>query len=323
MGNKTGKIPPVAPGAGNAPLAGWEEIAAELEKPRTTQAGYVVDGTNTVYSGPWQGESAALCDSRWGTQTPSVFSLKGLEFSKTEAVCLRKAWGLDRDAFVLDIRKRPMGTYCIEKMDASIYKSYLNDEQFESYRKCLKEDQVERLNELLTLESELDHMFSKEGVVVGSLGILSMFMIFVWPGHRFGTWIDNGIKKAKDAIKKNGPKDPPAPPASGGGSAKKPVLVYSPTPEGTSQFYAYDPDGLIVPTWNPAPLADAVSVPKTGVAEKLGLIGAGIMGAVLMLIAGPAAMSMGLSGSAAGGAFMVAPGADKGMPGTSNMGPVA
>ncbi|MFA4971675.1 MAG: hypothetical protein WC683_03625 [bacterium] len=290
----------------------------EAEQPKRpefvqTEAGYIVtnDGKNHVVSGDYQGEKAVWCDSLWGSQT-AVFRLTGLEMTKQEAVCVREAWGLNRDAFVLDRAKKPQGVYCIEKMDPSIYKSYLNDEQFESYRKCLKEDQVDKLNELLTIEepNKVEELVFL-GVAFGVIAPLGTMLLN-------GAW---GLLKNKWKNRKNGPKDPPAPPAPGGG-AKLPVLadVPDPVPGGDAKFSAlddpYDPDGVYYP--EPVPMSDVANQ----FAEKLGLIAAGIMGLILLRFGGPAAV-MGMEGAAAGGTFMLTPGSNGGQGGMSGMGPMA
>ncbi len=283
----------------------------EAEQPKRpefvqTEAGYIVknDGSNLVMNGDYQGEKAVWCDSLWGSQV-SVFRLTGLEMTKQEAVCIREAWGLNRDAFVLDRQKKPQGVYCIEKMDPSIYKSYLNDEKFESYRKCLKEDQVDKLNELLTIEepNKVEELVFL-GVAFGVIAPLGTMLLN-------GAW---GLLKNKWKNRKNGPKDPPAPPAPGGG-AKLPVLadVPDPVPGGDAEFSAlddpyefedqYDPDAVYQP--KAVPLGDAVK----SFADELGLIAAGIMGLILLRFGGPAAV-MGMEGAAAGGAFMLTPGSN-------------
>ncbi|MDD2731172.1 MAG: hypothetical protein PHW33_03560 [Candidatus Portnoybacteria bacterium] len=298
----------------------------EAEQPKRpefvqTEAGYIVtnDGKNHVVSGDYQGEKAVWCDSLWGSQT-AVFRLTGLEMTKQEAVCVREAWGLNRDAFVLDRAKKPQGVYCIEKMDPSIYKSYLNDEQFKSYRECLKEDQVDKLNELLTIEepNKVEELVFL-GVAFGVIAPLGTMLLN-------GAW---GLLKNKWKNRKDGPKDPPAPPVSGGGGAKLPVLadVPDPVPGGDAKFSAlddpygfedqYDPDGVYVPEMKPISLSDV----GNQFAEKLGLIAAGIMGAVLMYFAPGAALSM--EGAAAGGVFMLTPGSNGGQGGMSGMGPMA
>jgi len=242
------------------------------------------DGSSYVEESSFAGEMALLCDANWQSVIPRRYRLAGIQMSKDEAQCLRRAWGFgrdgaDREALALDRDKAP-GTWCIEKMNPSAYEVYLDDSTYKGWRDCLDGERETKLEGILRPKTELDRMFTKEGVAVSLFGALTLFFMFVWPGQHLGSKIQKTLFGKKGG---QGPDDDP-PPAGSGGGGELPVASKAPVPSG------------------------AASAPKMSMAEKAGLIGLAIMGGILMYFAGPAAISMGLQGSAAGGAGMVGPG---------------
>jgi len=265
---------------------------------KTTKAGYVVDESNYVAQGPYKGEKVAMCDARWGSNIPGTYRLPGITMTKDEAECIRGAWGLEKSALHLDHAKKPQGTYCIEKMDPSAYKVYLEDEMYSDYEECLDDERMEKFTEHLSVEEPskfeefafLSLAFGGGATAVG-MGLNGLIKLAVWMWNK---------------------RKPPTPPASGGGggdvAAREPAAEEAPPP------LAFD--------MKPALEAEAASAPSRSAAETIGLIGAGILGMIILWVAGPGA-TMGLQGSAAGGTFMLSPGSSDPNSGMYGMGPMA